>query len=191
MVYILLGNGFEETEAIAPCDILRRAGVPVQFVGLGGREIPGGHNIIVCADITDAEMDLDEMEMIVLPGGMGGVHSILGCKSALDAVRYAWEHDRWVAAICAAPTVLAKLGVTDGKKAVCYPGLESGMGAADMQPGAATVRDGKLLTGAGPGTAIDFGLLLVKALRGEQCMKKVYDGLVYRLARPESEEYHG
>ncbi len=185
MVYILLGNGFEETEAIAPCDILRRAGVPVQFVGLGGREIRGGHDIAVCADITDAQMDLDEMEMIVLPGGMGGVRSILGCRAALDAVKYAWDNGRWVAAICAAPTVLAGLGITDGRRATCYPGLEDRMGSADMQPGAATVADGKLLTGAGPGTAIDFGLLLVRALRGEDCAKKVYDGLVYKLARPE------
>ena len=185
MVYILLGNGFEETEAIAPCDILRRAGVPVQFVGLGSREIPGGHGITVCADITADEMDLDEMEMIVLPGGMGGVNSILSCEAALDAVRHAWKNGRWVAAICAAPTVLAKLGITDGKKATCYPGLEDRMGSAQMQSGAATVQDGRLLTGAGPGTAIDFGLLLVRALCGEACAKKVYDGLVYRLARPE------
>ena len=91
----------------------------------------------------------------------------------------------WVAAICAAPTILAKLGITDGKKATCYPGLESQMGSAQMQSGAAAVQDGKLLTGAGPGTAIDFGLLLVRALRGEETAKKVYDGLVYRLARPE------
>lgn len=185
MVYILLGNGFEETEAIAPCDILRRADVPVQFVGLGGREISGGHGIAVCADITAEEMNLDEMEMIVLPGGMGGVHSILDCPAALDAVRHAWAGGRWVTAICAAPTILAKLGITDGKKATCYPGLESQMGSAQMQSGAAAVQDGKLLTGAGPGTAIDFGLLLVRALRGKETAKKVYDGLVYRLARPE------
>ena len=184
MVYILLGNGFEETEAIAPCDILRRANIPVQFVGLNGREVSGGHNIGVCADVTIDELDYAAMDMIVLPGGMGGVNSILACPAALDAVRYAWENGRYVAAICAAPTVLAALGVTDGRKATCYPGLEGRMGSADMQ-GTATVADGKLLTGAGPGTAIDFGLLLVKALRGEACAKDVYDGLVYRLARPE------
>ena len=103
----------------------------------------------------------------------------------VEAVQYAWTHDRWVAAICAAPTVLAQLGVTDGKKATCYPGLEDRMGSADMQLGVPAVADGKLLTGAGPGTAIDFGLLLVKALRGEVCAKNVCDGLVYRLARPE------
>ena len=183
MVYILLGTGFEETEAIAPCDILRRANIPVQFVGLNGREVYGGHNIGVCADITIGELDYTAMDMIVLPGGMGGVNSILACPAALDAVRFAWENGRYVAAICAAPTVLAALGITDGRRATCYPGLEGRMGTADMQ-GTATVEDGKLLTGAGPGTAIDFGLLLVRALKGEAAAKKVYDGLVYRLARP-------
>ena len=184
MVYILLGSGFEETEAIAPCDILKRANIPVQLVGLTGREVRGGHDIGVCADITVDEIDPDAMDMIVLPGGMGGVNSILACEKALDAVRYAWAHDRYVAAICAAPTVLAALGITDGRKATCYPGLEDRMGSADMQPGAATVTDGRLLTGAGPGTAIDFGLLLVRTLRGEAAARKVCDGLVYRLARP-------
>lgn len=184
MVYILLGEGFEEVEAIAPCDILRRAGVDVQLVGLNGSLISGGHGIRVCADITIDEIDFNQMEMIVLPGGMGGVNSIRGCEKALDAVRFAWENGRYVAAICAAPMILAELGIAAGKKATCYPGLEDNMGSALMQPGAATVTDGKLLTGAGPGTAIDFGLLLVGALQGEEKAKEVYDGLVYRLARP-------
>ena len=181
MVSILLGTGFEETEAIAPCDILKRANIPVQLVGLTGREIRGGHGIGVCADLTIDELDPDAMDMIVLPGGMGGVNSILACEKALDAVRHAWENGRFVAAICAAPTILAALG----RKATCDPGLEDRRGSADMQPSAATVTDGRLLTGAGPGTAIDFGLLLVKALRGENAAKNVYDGLVYRLARPQ------
>lgn len=184
MVYILLGEGFEEVEAIAPCDILRRGGVDVQFVGLSGNCISGGHGIRVCADITVQEMDLENMDMIVLPGGMGGVNSIRGCEEALNAVKFAWENDRFVAAICAAPMILAELGITDGKKATCYPGLEENMGSALMQSDTATVTDGKLLTGAGPGTAIDFGLLLVSALRGEEKAKEVYDGLVYRLAHP-------
>ncbi len=184
MVYILLGNGFEETEAIAPCDILRRADIPVQFVGLNGALIRGGHGIQVQADLSPEEMDLDAMEMIVLPGGMGGVNSILGCEKALQAVTYAWTHDRYVAAICAAPTILAKLGITDGKKAICYPGLEDRMGSALMQENVPTVTDGKLLTSAGPGTALDFGLLLVKALKGEACAEQIKAGLVYRLARP-------
>lgn len=184
MVYILLGEGFEEVEAIAPCDILRRGGVDVQFVGLSGKCVSGGHGIQICADIMLDEMDLENMDMIVLPGGMGGVNSIRSCENALNAVKFAWENGRFVAAICAAPMILAELGITDGKMATCYPGLEGNMGTALMQENAATVTDGKLLTGAGPGTAIDFGLMLVAALRGEEKAKEVYDGLVYRLARP-------
>ncbi len=86
MVYILLGNGFEETEAIAPCDILRRAGIAVQLVGLNGALIRGGHDIQVQADLSPEEMRYEDMEMIVLPGGMGGVNSILACEKALDAI---------------------------------------------------------------------------------------------------------
>ena len=184
MVYILLGEGFEEMEAIAPCDILRRANIDAQFVGLSGKLVSGGHGIQVSADITVDEMDLENMDMIVLPGGMGGVNSIRGCEKALNAVKYAWENDRFVAAICAAPMILAQLGITDGRKATCYPGLEGNMGSAIMQKDSATVTDGRLLTGAGPGTAVDFGLMLVSALKGEAKAKEVYDGLVYRLARP-------
>lgn len=184
MVYILLGEGFEETEALAPCDILRRANIPVQLVGLNGSEICGGHGICVHADITADRIQLDALEMIVLPGGMGGVASIRGCEAAIHAINYAWRNGRYVAAICAAPTLLAELGITDGKKATCYPGLEDRMGQAIMQSGASTVCDGQLLTGTGPGTALDFGLMLVRTLRGEACAKQVYDGLVYTLARP-------
>lgn len=184
MVYILLGEGFEETEAIAPCDILRRAGIEVLLVGLNGTEITGGHGINVHADIPAEQMRLDQLEMIVLPGGMGGVASIRASDSAIHAIRFAWNNGRYVAAICAAPTLLAELGIAAGRKATCYPGLESCMGSAVMQSGVSTVEDGQLLTGAGPGTACDFGLMLVKALRGEACAKEVYDGLVYRLARP-------
>ena len=89
MVYMLLGTGFEETEAIAPLDLLRRAGVEVKTVGIGGKTVEGGHGIRVKADIALEEMNLDKMEMIVLPGGLGGVASIEGSPAALDAIRFA------------------------------------------------------------------------------------------------------
>ena len=115
MVYMLLGTGFEETEAIAPLDLLRRADIPVMTVGLNGKIIYGSHGIGVEADITIGQMDLTEMDMIVLPGGLGGVASIRSCPEALEAVRFAWENEKFVAAICAGPTVLADLGITQGK----------------------------------------------------------------------------
>lgn len=185
MVYILLGNGFEEIEAIAPCDILRRAGIEVQLVGLNGYEITGGHGICIHADITIDRLDLDEIEMIVLPGGMGGVASIKANEFAIRAIQYAWNSGRYVAAICAAPTILSELGITDYRKVTCYPGLENNLQYAIYQSNSSIVADGMLLTSAGPGTAYDFGLMLVEVLKGTVRAQEVYDGLVYRLARPE------
>ena len=178
MVYIILGTGFEEMEAICPCDILRRGGVEAKLAGIGGTQITGGNGITVQADCTVEEMDLEQMELIMLPGGMGGVHSILGSETAMEAVRYAHEQGRLVSAICAAPTILAKLGITDGKQAVVYPGLEEQMGSARMQDVNA-VRDGRVLTGRAPGAAVDFGLMLLEALKGAETAAQVRAGLVY------------
>ena len=179
MVYIMLGTGFEEIEAVSPCDILRRGGVEVKFVGIGGTAIRGGNGITVQADLTVEEMDLDAMEMIMLPGGMGGVRSILGSEAAMNAVKTAYENGKFVTAICAAPTVLAKLGITDGKHATVYPGMEADMGAAIMEDTNA-IRDGKVLTGRAPGAAMDFGYLLLETLKGKEVMEKVRSGMVYR-----------
>ena len=180
MVYMLLGTGFEETEAIAPLDLLRRAGVEVLTVGLNGKTIYGSHGIGVEADITIDQMDLTNLEMIILPGGLGGVASIRACKAAMDAVAFAWENNRFVAAICAGPTVLADLGITAGLQATCYPGCEGGMGSARMIPDAPCVRDGKLITGTSAGCAIPFGLMLIDALKGEAAAKAVKDQIVIR-----------
>ena len=167
MVYVLLGTGFEETEAIAPIDLLRRAGAEVCTVGIQGKLIYGSHGIGVEADITIDQLDLSDLEMIVLPGGLGGVQSIKGCQAALDAVRHAYAQDKFVAAICAGPTVLAQLGITDGKEAVCYPGCEEDMGSARMVT-APCVRSGKVITGTSAGCAVPFGLALIAALKGQE-----------------------
>ncbi len=180
MVYMLLGTGFEETEAIAPLDLLRRAGVDVMTVGITGKTVFGGHNIGIEADITIDQMDLTNLEMIILPGGLGGVASARASKPALDALQFAWENDKFVAAICAGPTVLADLGITDGKNATCYPGCESGMGSANMIADAACVRDGKLITGTSAGCAIPFGLALIEALKGKETADAIGRQIVIR-----------
>lgn len=180
MVYMLLGTGFEETEAIAPLDLLRRAGVAVLTVGVSGKTVVGGHGIGIEADITLEQMDLTDMEMIILPGGLGGVASVRASREAMDALRFAWDNEKFVAAICAGPTVLADLHITDGRSVTCYPGCESGMGSASVQPGAACVRDGKLITGASAGCAVSFGLALVAALKGEAAANTVADQIVIR-----------
>ena len=180
MVYVLLGTGFEEVEAITPVDLMRRAGISVMTVGVTGKTVYGGHNIGIEADITLDEMDLTDLEMIVLPGGLGGVASARASQGTLDALRFAWENGKFVAAICAGPTVLADLHITDGRNATCYPGCETGMGSAIMQENAPCVRDGKLITGTSAGCAIPFGLALVAALRGQQTADAIAQQIVIR-----------
>ncbi len=180
MVYVLLGSGFEELEALAPVDILRRAGIGVLTVGVNGKTVYGAHNVGFEADITIEEMDLTDLEMIVLPGGLGGVASARASKEAMDALAFAWENDKYVAAICAGPTVLADLHITDGKQTTCYPGCEPQMGCALPVANVAVVRDGKLITGTSAGCAVPFALALVAALRGEDAAKTVADSLVIR-----------
>ncbi len=180
MVYVLLGTGFEEMEAIAPIDLLRRAGITTLTVGVDGKHVTGGHGITVEADITIDQMDLTELEMILLPGGLGGVATVRSSPAALDALRFAWENDKFVAAICAGPTVLADLNITDHRKATCYPGCESGMADACMVPDAPCVRDGKLITGTSAGCAIPFALMLIEALKGEAEAGRIAKQIVIR-----------
>ena len=180
MVYMLLGTGFEETEAVTPLDLLRRAGVEVQTVGLNGKTVYGSHSIGIEADIEIGQMDLNAMEMIILPGGLGGVASCRACPAAMDALKYAWDNDRYVAAICAGPTVLADLGITAGMNATCYPGCEDGMGSAIMVADAAAVTDENLITGTSAGCAIPFGLSLIEALKGEEEAQRIAGQIVIR-----------
>ena len=180
MVYMLLGTGFEETEAIAPLDLLRRAGVEVMTVGINGKIVYGSHKIGVEADIELGEMDLTDLDMIILPGGLGGVASARASKEAMDALAFAWNNGKYVAAICAGPTVLADLGITAGMNATCYPGCEGGMGSALMAENAACVTDGKLITGTSAGCAIPFGLALVEALRGRETAEAIGKQIVIR-----------
>ena len=180
MVYMLLGTGFEETEAIAPLDLLRRAGIEVLTVGINGKTVYGGHGIGIEADITVGEMDLTAMEMIVLPGGLGGVASVRACPEAMEALSFAWNNGKYVAAICAGPTVLADLHITDNKNATCYPGCEMQMGGANMVAHAAAVTDGKLITGTSAGCAIPFGLALIAALKGHETADAVAQQIVMR-----------
>ena len=156
MVYMLLGTGFEETEAIAPLDLLRRAGVDIMTVGVNGKTVYGSHKIGIEADILLSEMDLTNLEMIVLPGGLGGVASVRASEEAMNALRFAWENGKFVAAICAGPTVLADL------------------------PDAAAVRDGRLITGTSAGCAIPFGLELIKTLKGENEAERIAQQIVIR-----------
>ena len=179
MVYMILGTGFEPMEAIAPCDILRRGGVEVQLAGIGGTLIEAGHGVRVQADCRVEDLKLASTDMVILPGGLGGVHSILASETAMNFIRLAYEKNCYVAAICAAPTILARLHITDGRKATCYPGMEDQMGTAQMIPCGA-VQDGNVITGRAAGSADEFGLACLRALKGEDMARQVAADIVYR-----------
>lgn len=180
MVYMLLGAGFEETEAIAPLDLMRRARISVQTVGLNGKSIQGGHGITVETDIAPQDMNLNDAEMIILPGGLGGVASIRGSEAAMNAIRFAYEHGRYLAAICAGPTILADFGITDGKNATCYPGCEEQMGDAKCDSTVPCIWDGLVITGASAGCAIPFGLKLIEVLKGAEAAAAIKQQIVLR-----------
>ena len=178
MVYILLGNGFEEVEALTPCDLLRRAGVETALVGVNGIEIVGSHKITVKADLPLDAVNLENAEMMVLPGGLRGVASILNSKAALGLVKRAWEAGKYVCAICAAPTILAKLGILGDTPATCYPGKESEMGEARITD-ANVVCHGTVITGRAAGASVDFALALIDALKGREETQRIAKQIVY------------
>ena len=179
MVAILLGKGFEESEALVPADLLRRAGIQVALVGLDGLQVAGSHGITVTADTTLDQLDPDGLKMLMLPGGLGGVEAISGDMRAQALIQHCYDHGCWLAAICAAPTILANLGMLDRRRAVCYPGMEDLMGSAVVQKGVQVVVDGHIVTGEGPGSAFPFGLKLVEVLKGAETAGQVRHAVHY------------
>lgn len=178
MIYILLGTGFEETEALTPCDLLRRAGLEVALVGVNGREIVGSHKITVRADLPLDAVHPEDLEMLILPGGLRGVQSLLDCSAAMELTKRAWNAGKFVCAICAAPTILAKLGIIGSAPAVCYPGKEPEMGDAEILS-QGVVRAGKLITARAAGSSVEFALALIEALKGREEAERIAKQIVY------------
>ena len=173
MFYILLAPGFEEMEALVPADLLRRAGVEVALVGVSEEFVPGGHNIVVKADLPLAEVSLEDMEGVMLPGGGVGVAN-LGAHSGVEAlVKEAAAQGKLVSAICAAPSLLSKWGLLKGKQAVCYPTWKDKIADACYLPGEKLAEDGNTVTGQAAGASFEFGLKLIETLRGAETARRV------------------
>ena len=179
MVYILLAPGFEEAEALVPVDMLRRANIETATVSITGEPVPGSHGVTVLADVTLDDVDLSRADMVVLPGGGPGYKNLGKEPRVEELVRKAAERGLWLAAICAAPTLLGRWGLLEGKDAVCYPGMEEGLTGAQPQMDQGFVADGKIITGRAAGSAFDFGLALVEALAGAAEADKVRHGIYY------------
>ncbi|MCD7753713.1 MAG: DJ-1/PfpI family protein [Clostridiales bacterium] len=179
MVYILLGDGFETVEALCPADLMRRAGIDVALVGIEDKTVVSGQKIAVQADITLDQVSFEDMEMVMLPGGLGGVNVISGSIPAISLLQRAADQGIWISAICAAPTILAHLGLLDRRNAIVYPGMEEDMGSAVVKTGRRVVRDGRFITGQAAGASFDFGLELVEVLRGKEAAEQVRMGVHY------------
>lgn len=179
MVYVLLAEGFEEIEALTTVDLLRRAGVAVSMVGVTGTTVSGAHGISVSTDCSIDAFDPDQAEMIVLPGGMPGTRNLYADDRVKRAVRDCVEKEKYVAAICAAPSViLGGMGLLQGKKATCFPGMEDGMsGAIPLDRNC--VVDGRIITGRAVGGALDFSCALIGALCGAQKAREIADEVVH------------
>lgn len=166
-VYVFLAPGFEEIEAITILDVLRRANVPVISVSIAGDlYVTGAHGITIAADKLYPQVDFMDADMLVLPGGMPGTTNLNvheGLKSVLTEFV---DQNKPVAALCAAPLILGQLGLLNGKKATCYPGNESLLEGAIISTNA-VVQDGNIITGNGPGAAIDFSLKIVQHILGK------------------------
>ena len=180
MVYIILGEGFEEIEAVTPCDILRRGGVSVSFAAVGAQKsVNGSHGIAILADVLVSDILPSSEDTFVIPGGMGGVNSITSDVITMKLIEAAANQRASLAAICAGPSVLAQLGLINGKHITCYPGTEGLMDGAICEASMSALSDGTLITGRAPGSAIDFGLKLLSHLKGEAAAKRIRTELVY------------
>lgn len=177
MVYIFLANGFEDIEALAPIDILRRAGVELTTVGVGSSEILSSHKVRFGTDTTVDKIKLDEkLDMVILPGGKLGTVNLENDDYVQAAVDYCVKNDRYVAAICAAPSILGHKGLLKGREATCYPGFEGELEGAVISD-KYVVQDGKFITARGAGVCIEFGLKLTEVLTSAEKAQSIKEGI--------------
>ena len=178
---MFLADGFETVEALAPADVMRRAGINVVTVSIMGRKtVSSAHGINVEADTLFGDSDYSDADALVLPGGSQGTENLSAFEPLRTLLAQTCEAGRIIAAICAAPMVFGRIGLLAGRRATCYPGCEADMGSAIMEENKAYVVDGKIITGTSAGCAIPFGLALVTALKGSQTAEEVATQIVIR-----------
>ena len=178
-VYVFCADGFEEVEGLTAVDLLRRAGVSVTMVSIMGRtKITGARNISVNTDILIEDIK-EEADMLVLPGGMPGTNYLRDHEGLAELLKKQYEAGKWVAAICAAPSVFGDLGILNGKEAVCYSGFEERLTGATIGEGTVAVTD-HVITSRGMGTAIDFAAALIARLQDEKKAEEIKTSIIYR-----------
>ncbi|MCD8390535.1 MAG: DJ-1/PfpI family protein [Firmicutes bacterium] len=178
MVFVLLANGFEEAEAIVPIDIMRRAEIEVKTVSITkSLDVTGAHNISVKADMTITDVMPEDIDLLMLPGGAG--HQLLDASNETHyLINEALIRGKYIAAICAAPSILGKKTMLDGKKATCFPGYEKYLYGAEVVADK-VVRDGKIITAKGAGAAGDFGFEMVSVLKDRETADKIKEQMQF------------
>lgn len=181
MVYILLADGFEDIEAVAPIDILRRADIEVTLVGVTGSTVVSSHGLAVKTEAPLEGVDAGDLEMLVLPGGGLGVDNLNKMPAVAALVKKTLADGKLVGAICAGPTILAELGLLDGRRAVCYPSCEETLKAhgAHIETDKLVTHDKNIVTAQAAGSSIEFALKLVAMLRGWAASEKVRRAICY------------
>lgn len=178
MIYVFLADGFEEVEAIAPIDVLRRCGLEVCTVGVTGTIVRGSHNIPVQCDVAVESADFSDAEAIVLPGGMPGTLHLKENPLVTACVQAAYDGGKIVAAICAAPSVLGEMGLLNGKEAICFPGFEDKLTGARLSA-SPVCQDGTVITAKGAGAALEFGEKIAACFVGAEKAAQVLAAMQY------------
>lgn len=172
MVYVFLADGFEVIEALAPVDMMKRAGIDVKTVGVTGKNVTASCGVTVTSDMTIYEFNFYDVEAVVLPGGMPGTLNLENNDAVQNAIDNAKNTNAFICAICAAPSILGHKGLLNGKNAVCFPGFENALEGALLSD-EYVVTDGQFITAKGAGVCIDFGLEIVKQLKGGEVSDEV------------------
>ncbi len=177
MIAILLADGFEEIEALTPLDILRRAGLDVKTVAIGSKIAIGSHGIPVICDITSDEVDLSQISAVIFPGGMPGSLNLDASAFSDKIIDAVTKNGGRIAAICAAPLVLGRRGLLNGKEAICYPGFENELSGAKISS-QSVMTDGNITTAKGMGVALSFSLELVRLICGESKAREISEAIM-------------
>ena len=178
MVYMFLADGFEEVEALAPLDIMRRANIAVTTIGVTGEYINGAHGITVKADKLLGDVQLENLEGVILPGGLGGTNNMDSSDKVKEIVKYAADNNKLVCAICAAPSILGKMGLIAGKEATCYPGFEDTFKGGKYVK-QSVVKCDNFITSDGMGSAYKFGFAITEELCGKDTAEKIKEQIQY------------
>lgn len=177
---VFFAQGYEEIEALTVVDICRRGGVETDMVSVTGEsEVTGSHGISVKMDKKMEEVDFEEYDMIVLPGGMPGTKNLEAHQGLMSRVDEFYAKGKYIAAICAAPSIFGHRGILKGKRACSYPSFESHLEGAEVTSGPVEI-SGNVITSRGMGTAIDFGLAILRIFSGEEKAEELAMGIVYK-----------